>query len=156
MMLVSPATSWHFFGKQTSSSAHWVWALQVILDEFEKLEYEALVGFLEAWDSGRWVDTSTKPGDKLQTRTVDCSKTIFILTTNIKLEAVDKKKRHMLKQKLPFPNELTGRMTEVFVYPRWASILEYLLLHLLDALVECIFECTNTVLFLKFHHASVW
>jgi ATP-dependent Clp protease ATP-binding subunit ClpA len=92
---------------------------QVILDEFEKLDPDAQMGFLEAWASGQWVDTSTSKDDVLQTRKVDCSKTIFILTTNAKLEPVDTKLRYTLKKKLPFPFELNGRMTDVFVYPRF-------------------------------------
>jgi ATP-dependent Clp protease ATP-binding subunit ClpA len=90
---------------------------QVILDEFEKLREEAMLGFLEAWDTGRWVDSSTGATDRVQTRTVDCSQTIFILVTNVPLQRRSAGNR--LKEQLPFPREVCSRIQQVFPYTRY-------------------------------------
>jgi ATP-dependent Clp protease ATP-binding subunit ClpA len=97
-----------------------LWHAQVILDEFEKLETKAMLGFLEAWDTGRWVDSSTQAADTVQTRSVDCTKTIFILVTNILLK--QQSSPNKLKEQLPFPREVSGRITQVFPYTRYQAL----------------------------------
>jgi ATP-dependent Clp protease ATP-binding subunit ClpA len=93
-----------------------LWCTQVILDEFEKLHPEAMLGFLEPWDTGKWVDTSTRATDAEQTRQVDCVNTIFILVTNVALPQGDVSSK--LKAQLPFPMEVNGRITGVFPFAR--------------------------------------
>jgi len=67
----------------------------VILDEFEKLDREAQLGFLEPFDSGEWVDK--KLSTLFQSRKVSCRKTVFVLTTNILLrgETLDARKKEL-------------------------------------------------------------
>jgi len=49
----------------------------VLLDEFEKTWQEAREGFLNPFDKGEYVERRSKEG-----KIIDCSRTIFILTTN--------------------------------------------------------------------------
>ncbi|KAK9829734.1 hypothetical protein WJX72_007564 [[Myrmecia] bisecta] len=83
----------------------------VLLDEFEKLEQEAQLGFLEAFDTGRWIDKRTDSSAKQQTTITDCSKLIFILTTNVQLDRAATPQQQKLS--LPFAREVIGRFTEL-------------------------------------------
>ena len=53
----------------------------VNLDEFDRLDREVQEGLFTIFDKGEWVDK--KLSSAFQTRTLDCRKIIWILTTNV-------------------------------------------------------------------------
>jgi len=54
----------------------------ILLDEIEKADRKVHESFLNIWDRGEWVDKKLKYGDSSQTHGVDCSRMLFIMTTN--------------------------------------------------------------------------
>lgn len=54
----------------------------VNLDEFDCLQPEVRDGLFTIFDKGEWVDKNKKTDSKKQTKTLDCRKIVWVLTTN--------------------------------------------------------------------------
>lgn len=124
----STVTHTHLFGlggayigsQKGSPFNNFIWSRQgrpgmVILDEFEKLESTAQLGFLEPWGTGDWVD---KRLTETFTKNCDCANIIFVLATNMKLPDGDVED---LKDALPFKHEVNGRITHAMRFPDLSS-----------------------------------
>ena len=87
----------------------------MILDEFEKLESKAQLGFLEPWSTGTWI---SKKLAGAFTSECDCSKIVFVLTVNTKVPEGD---NDDLIAALPFKDEIKGRITHAARFPDFSD-----------------------------------
>jgi hypothetical protein len=87
----------------------------VVLDELEKLPF-ALSGFLAVWDKGVY---TSKWGKKQQ---YDCSKTVFICTTNLPFAGTDSKQLKASLADVKLTPEIKSRIDDVFCFSEFSDL----------------------------------